>query len=78
MLCSNRHFGTHAIENKGNEPENVAVGMLDDKPVAFIVSERSSVIFVYDISDITNPTFVQVLPCGLGPEVRLYNRFNND
>jgi hypothetical protein len=46
--------------------------MLDGKRVAFIVSERSSLIFVYDISDITNPTFVQVLPCGLGPEGATY------
>lgn len=45
--------------------------MLDGKPVAFIVSERSSVIFVYDMSDVTSPEFVQVLPCGLGPEGEL-------
>jgi hypothetical protein len=61
-------FTLFIAENKGNEPENVAVGTLDGKPVAFIVSERSSVIFVYDISDVTKPVFVQVLPTGLGPE----------
>ena len=58
-------------ENKGNEPENVAVGMLDGKAAAFIVSERSSVVFVYDISDVTKPLFLQVLPAGLSPEGEL-------
>ncbi|KAL3784105.1 hypothetical protein HJC23_012737 [Cyclotella cryptica] len=62
------HYPENRSENKGNEPENVAVGMLDGKPAAFIVSERSSVIFVYDISDVTEPKFIQVLPAGLSPE----------
>ncbi len=34
----------------------------------FILSERSSLVFVYDVADVENPALMQVLPAGLSPE----------
>lgn len=68
IAASIGHYPDKRSDNKGNEPENVAVGVLNGKPVAFINSERSSVVFVYDISNPAKPEFIQVLPAGLAPE----------
>jgi Esterase-like activity of phytase len=54
--------------SKGNEPENVAFGLYGKDPVLFVNSERSSLVFVYDVSDPTAPVFKQALPAGLEPE----------
>ena len=45
-------------DNKGPEPEGVAVGVVRGKPYAFIGLERIGGIMVYDISDPTAPLFV--------------------
>jgi hypothetical protein len=54
--------------NKGNEPENVEYGVFDGTPLLFVNSERSSVVFVYDMTDPTAPVYKQVLPTALAPE----------
>lgn len=46
-------------DNKGPEPEGVAVAELCDRTYAFIALERIGGILVYDISRPDNPTFVQ-------------------
>ena len=50
------------------EPENVVYGMFEDVGYLFINSERSSLIFVYDVTDPTNPVYLQTLPSGSNPE----------
>ena len=55
-------------ENKGSEPENVVFGTYDGTDYLFVNSERSSVVFVYDVSDVSNPKFKQVLPANSAPE----------
>lgn len=56
-------------ENKGNEPENIMYSEFDDgSKYLFVLSERSSVVFVYDAADPTSPTLLQILPAGAGPE----------
>jgi hypothetical protein len=62
------HYPDDRSENKGNEPENVAYGKYGDLELLFVSSERSSVVFVYNIKDRKNPEFVQVLPAGVSPE----------
>ena len=62
------HYPEGRSENKGNEPENIAYGTFDSTPYAFVVSERSSVIFVYDVTDPAAPVYTQVLPAGAAPE----------
>lgn len=62
------HYPEYRSENKGNEPENAEVGIFGTERFLFVNSERSSLIFVYDVADPTSPVFKQVLPAALGPE----------
>jgi hypothetical protein len=54
--------GTGALKNrsddKGPEPEGVAIGKLGSKTYAFIVLERIGGVMVYDISNPTAPQYV--------------------
>lgn len=45
-------------DNKGPEPEGVAVAQLNERFYAFIALERVGGIMVYDVTDPTAPTFV--------------------
>lgn len=42
-------------DNKGPEPEGVAIGIVGKRRYAFISTERLSVVFAYDLSDPTRP-----------------------
>ncbi|WP_251152729.1 esterase-like activity of phytase family protein [Cellulosimicrobium sp. Marseille-Q4280] len=55
-------------ENKGTEPEGLTVATLGGTRYAFVGSERSNVVAVYDVTDATSPRFVQVLATTNGPE----------
>ncbi|KAA9089536.1 choice-of-anchor I family protein [Microbacterium radiodurans] len=45
-------------DDKGPEPENVAIGTIDDRTYAFIVFERVGGVMVYDITDPTAASYV--------------------
>ncbi len=62
------HYPDGRSGNKGNEPENAAFGTYGSEAFLFIVSERSSLVFVYDAADPANPVYKQTLPTGVGPE----------
>ena len=62
------HYPDGRSGNKGNEPENVEVGIYGDNRFLFVNSERSSLVFVYDAADPTTPVYKQTLPAGAGPE----------
>lgn len=53
---------------KGVEPEGLTVATLDGVRYAFVGSERSNFVAVYDVSRPTSPRFVQVLATTNGPE----------
>ncbi|MFK0117499.1 esterase-like activity of phytase family protein [Streptomyces sp. NPDC090994] len=55
-------------ENKGTEPEGLAVATYDGVRYAFVGSERSNFVAVYDVSKPTEPVFKQVLETTNGPE----------
>ncbi len=57
-------------DNKGPEPEGVAIGVIDGRTYAFIGLERVGDVLVYDVSNPTKPQFVQYLnlPEDLGVE----------
>ncbi|MBE1877064.1 esterase-like activity of phytase family protein [Myceligenerans pegani] len=55
-------------ENKGVEIEGIAVSELGGTRYAFVGSERSNFVAVYDVSDADAPQFVQVLATTNGPE----------
>ena len=62
------HYPDGRSGNKGNEPENAEFGNYGGDKILVIASERSSLLFVYDVSDPVNPVLKQTLPAALGPE----------
>jgi Uncharacterized protein conserved in bacteria len=62
------HYPDGRSDNKGNEPENVEVGIFGNERFLFVASERSSLIFVYSAADPLNPVFKQALPTAAAPE----------
>ncbi len=48
-------------DNKGPEPEGVAIGKLGSKTFAFIGLERMGGVMLYDVTSPTKPVFVQYL-----------------
>lgn len=48
-------------DNKGPEPEGVAIGTINDTAYAFIALERTGGIMVYNVNNPTTPTFVQYI-----------------
>ncbi|HEV7708783.1 MAG TPA: esterase-like activity of phytase family protein, partial [Asanoa sp.] len=53
---------------KGTEPEGVAYGKFNGKPVLFVNSERGNFVAAYDISKPKAPEFLQIMPTTNGPE----------
>ncbi|MCL7381327.1 esterase-like activity of phytase family protein [Streptomyces sp. 35G-GA-8] len=64
-------YGLHnedRSEKKGTEPEGLAIAEFDGVRYAFVGSERSNFVAVYDLSRPTAPVFRQVLATTNGPE----------
>lgn len=61
------HYPEGRSENKGNEPEGVAVGRFGPRTLLFVGAERANVVGVYDLTS-GMPRFLQLLPTGMGPE----------
>lgn len=61
------HYPEGRSENKGNEPEGLEVGRFGGRTYLFVGSERGNAVGVYRIDD-GRPTFLHVLPTGVGPE----------
>jgi len=55
-------------DNKGSEPEGLAIATINGTPYAFVGSERGNFVAVYDVSRPTRPRFQQILPTTNGPE----------
>ncbi|QPH55009.1 esterase-like activity of phytase family protein [Pontivivens ytuae] len=62
------HYPDERSGNKGVEPESVEVGTFGGTPMAFIGSERGSIVGVYDMTDPAAPALAQLLPSGIAPE----------
>eukprot|EP00928_Gymnodinium_smaydae_P044352 TRINITY_DN2958_c0_g1_i1.p1 TRINITY_DN2958_c0_g1~~TRINITY_DN2958_c0_g1_i1.p1 ORF type:complete len:884 (+),score=132.69 TRINITY_DN2958_c0_g1_i1:137-2653(+) len=63
------HYPEERSKNKGNEPENVAYGEFGSRKLLFVNSERSNLVFVFDVADPAAPVYLQALPAGgVGPE----------
>ncbi|QIR38943.1 endonuclease/exonuclease/phosphatase [Tolypothrix sp. PCC 7910] len=48
-------------DNKGPEPEGVAIGVINNRTYAFIGLERTGDVIVYDVTNPSKPTFVQYI-----------------
>lgn len=62
------HYPDKRSDAKGNEPEGMEFAVYGDTPYLFVLSERSSMIGVYDVTDPTAPVLANLLPSGIGPE----------
>jgi hypothetical protein len=62
------HYPDARSGNKGNEPENVAYAQFGKDKLLFVNSERSSLIFCYNVNNLSKPELIQVLPAGVAPE----------
>lgn len=61
-------FNNDRAGKKGAEPEGLAFDTIGGTPYAFVGSERSNFVAVYDMTDPAEPVFEQVLPATNGPE----------
>lgn len=59
-------------DDKGVEPEGMALGYVGKKPIAFVGMERSDAVAIYDISNPYNPSFLKLLHTGDAPEGLLF------
>lgn len=62
------HYPDDRADNKGTEPEGVAVARYGNHTLIFLGSERGNFVAVYEQDGLTRPRFVQFLPTGIGPE----------
>ncbi|ETX27769.1 esterase-like activity of phytase family protein [Roseivivax isoporae] len=62
------HYPDRRSDAKGVEPEGMEIATFDGTPMMFLLSERASVVGVYDMSDPAAPVLRQLLPAGISPE----------
>jgi alkaline phosphatase len=53
---------------KGVEPESIEVTTIDGHRVVFVGAERANAVGVYDVSNLSAPKLLQILPTGKAPE----------
>ena len=62
------HYPEHRSHTKGAELESIEFASFGGTPMAFVVSERGSVVGVYDLTDPASPVLRQIFPSGVSPE----------
>jgi DNA-binding beta-propeller fold protein YncE len=65
-------YDDNRSDDKGVEPEGVALGDVGKKKLAFIGMERADAVAIYDVSNPAAPVFLQVLKTGDAPEGVLF------
>ena len=53
---------------KGVEPESIEVTSIDGHRIVFVGAERANAVGVYDVSNLSAPQLLQILPTGKAPE----------
>jgi hypothetical protein len=53
---------------KGVEPESIEVATIDGHRVVFVGAERANAVGVYDVSNLSAPQLLQILPTGIAPD----------
>ena len=59
-------------DDKGVEPEGIALGNVGNKIIAFVGLERVDAVALYDVTNPGNPQFLQILKTGDAPEGILF------
>lgn len=67
-----KYYDDNRSDDKGVEPEGIAIGQMGNKQVAFIGMERADAVAVYDVTNPAAPVFQQLLKCGDAPEGVLF------
>lgn len=62
------HYPEERSGNKGVEPEGMEFATFGGVPMMFLLSERASIVGVYDMSNPAQPVLAQLLPSGISPE----------
>lgn len=62
------HYPDRRSDAKGVEPEGMEFATFGGTPMVFLLSERASVMGVYDVTDPAAPVLKQLLPSGISPE----------
>ena len=62
------HYPDKRSDAKGVEPEGMEFAVINGTPMVFMLSERGSMVGVYDVTDPANPVLAQLLPSGVAPE----------
>ena len=62
------HYPDERSENRGVEPENLAYGQFQNCEMLFVQSERSSLTYVFEVSNASDPRYLQALPAIRTPE----------
>lgn len=68
LAIANGLYPDGRSDNKGSEPEGLAIAEIDGIRYGFVAAERANFVAVYDLSDPTKPSYVQSLPTTNGPE----------
>lgn len=65
-------YDDNRSDDKGAEPEGLAIGTVGKEPIAFVGLERADAVAVYAIANPLAPHFLKLLPCGDAPEGVLF------
>lgn len=68
QAIANGHWDDSRAAKKGTEPEGLAVATYNGIRYAFVGSERSNFVAVYDVTNPAKPLYKQMLPTTNGPE----------
>jgi uncharacterized protein YjiK len=68
LALAHGHYPDGRADNKGTEPEGVAVARYGHRTFLFVGAERANFVAVYEQRGFGRPDFVQLLPTGIGPE----------
>jgi hypothetical protein len=55
-------------DDKGVEPEGIAIGTVGNRKVLFVGLERADAVVTYDVTNPRNPVYLQTIKCGDAPE----------
>jgi DNA-binding beta-propeller fold protein YncE len=72
IVDNSSYYDDARSDDKGVEPENVAVGKIGPRTIAFVGIERADVIVVVDVTSPSNPIYRQLLHTGDAPEGVLF------
>jgi DNA-binding beta-propeller fold protein YncE len=65
-------YDDNRSDDKGVEPEGIAIGTVGTKKLAFVGMERADAVAIYDVTNPAAPTFLQILKTGDAPEGVLF------